>query len=242
MDSFSRYQVTDPQPGRNWHDFASDPHGMPQLISKGAFVKPRTVSKNDPRVKGALAAPIINAIWASEMAFIGVIRPSTFAFDVCDKNNGVMVDNIWCDSDGTAYLLAKFKWGDGGTEENLTSLKGIEKLEKFGLHLRTVILASKATQERTNKFLAEADNKDMINRVTGATDYLDYTNLVFFSLPLCVLEGEMKDEGSRGKADYVALQFIDCTEKTIGDSRWPYSLPPDSPENPFKRDLLYSRV
>ncbi|KAK4969239.1 hypothetical protein LTR66_008097 [Elasticomyces elasticus] len=184
--------VAEPFPGSD-SDLSTDHNQIPQLFKDGAFAQPIAEGALNAAsgLRAAFAAPAINYLW--QKAGVVVIKASSksLGFDPCSGDNLFAARWKYCDSNGVMHVLQAWQPGTvfdfAATSSH--AVPGVDHLGDFNLDVKTVVLASDNSQNRGGYFADAPTGSDFAATVGRVGNNVQPSDLVFFNLPVCDLDG-----------------------------------------------------
>jgi hypothetical protein len=129
--------------------YVDDAKSLPNVLLDGDWAEPKTSPNLPDGIYVSLFSAAISILWKGELAnVIKVPHDVKFLSTPVCEDEKMFGDNRWCDNDGNAYLLLKWKtdWFHNPWEDDLPGkfmdLKGVDKLGDYRLSVENVAKAS----------------------------------------------------------------------------------------------------
>ena len=184
--------------------YSDDPKGLPQILKDGTYAESVSVSILDERIYASVFSGAITTLWRNERASIVKIHADepTLETPPCETD-GFFDGRLWCDDDGTAYVLLKFPakdtWYDNPMNSDVIDefkdVPGADDLGDYGITVETVARSSDlACSLNGDKPYYEWDAQGTIDHLTDNPD--DLSGFSTFNLPVCELDTTTWDGSS----------------------------------------------
>lgn len=196
LESYAKHVLLDTPTNTDDYDYADDPGGLPQILKDGIFTESRSVDVLDERIYTALFSGAVASAWKDERAVVVKIYKDEPTLDdpPCEIKD-FFKDRIWCNDQGTAFVLLKYPENGKGFSspmnedvlEKFKDVPGADDLKDFGLSLENVGRGSDfATRHNGGRAYFEWSPDEVVKFFKEKDD--DNYQFSAFNLPVCDLK------------------------------------------------------
>lgn len=208
LEAFAKKVLVEIPESSNNESYADDPQGLPQILYDGSFTSSVSVSVLDKGIYTSLFGGAITTAWRNEGASIVKVYADEFTLTTppCETE-GFFPNRVWCDDEGTAYVLLKFPkkntWYDNPMSrdviEDFMDVPGVDDLDDYAISIQTVARGSDlAFNINDGKPYYQWDAQTTLDHLKNHTE--ESATFSTFNLPICDLRTDGNFYGMEPKA------------------------------------------